>query len=58
MIGGYAEENDGSRYESTIIARFQNDEWGLAGQLNVGRYGHSSITFDGLTMIIGGYTAK
>ena len=41
-----------------IIARYQNDEWELAGHLNVGRYGHSSITFEGLTMIIGGYTAK
>ena len=58
LIGGNAQDFDGSRYHSTVIARYNNDEWSLAGHLSVARYGHSAISFQDQTMIIGGYTDK
>jgi len=58
LIGGHAQDFDGSRDYSTTIACYNNDEWSLAGNLAVGRYGHAAISFQGETMVIGGYTAE
>ena len=57
MFGGYAKV-DGKKDYSTVIARYNNDEWSLAGHLTVARYGHAAISFNGQTMIIGGYANK
>jgi len=45
-------------YNEKIIAEFKNNFWRQkAGQkLAKGRYAHGSITLNGETMVIGGYT--
>ena len=58
LIGGFAQSFDGPKDYSTKIACYSNDEWSLAGNLAVGRYGHAAISFQGETLVIGGYTAK
>ena len=58
LIGGFAQDFDGSKNYSTTIACYDNDEWSLAGNLAVDRYGHAAISFQGETMIIGGYIAE
>ena len=57
LIGGFAQDSNGLKDFSTTIACYNNDEWSLAGNLAVGRYGHAAISFQGQTMVIGGYTA-
>ena len=58
LFGGNAKDFDGNKNYSTVIARYHNDEWSLAGHLTVARYGHAAISFNGQTMIIGGYTPE
>merc|ERR1711990_433021 len=48
IIGGY--------YTQNIIAEFRGGSWRQMGTLAKGRYAHGSITFNGETMVIGGYT--
>ena len=52
MIGGY----DGS-LSFDVIAKFENDEWSLLGNLRKGRPAHGSITYGTETLIIGGWTS-
>ena len=42
-------------YETSAIAKYKNDIWTIAGNLNQARNGHGAITVNGLVMIIGGY---
>ena len=39
-----------------IVAEFKDDAWRQLENLNLGRYGHGSITVAGQTMIVGGNT--
>ena len=49
IIGGY--------YTNDIVAEFKNDQWRRLADLNQGRReGHGSITIEGETMIIGGFS--
>ena len=41
---------------STIIAKYENDQWSLHGNLKKGRYSHGSIKSGTKTIVIGGYT--
>ena len=41
---------------SDVIAKFENDEWSLYGNLRKRRNGHGSITYGTQTMVIGGWT--
>ena len=47
----------GGQDTKEIIAEFKNDSWRQLGTLTKGRYYHGSITFDGETMVIGGYSS-
>ena len=50
MIGGY----DG--YSNTdVIAKFENNNWSLYGNLQKTRSGHGSITYRTQTIVIGGW---
>ena len=51
VIGGY----DGSSAVD-VIAKFQNDEWSLYGNLRKRRHFHGSITSGTETFVIGGWT--
>ena len=51
IIGGF---NGGDPYDSTV-AKFTNYNWYKGGELNTGRYSHSSVTYNGITMTVGGY---
>ena len=51
FIGGY----DGSSRLS-VIAKYENDEWSLHGNLKRRRSQHGSITYGTTTIVIGGYT--
>ena len=51
FIGGY----DGSSRLSTI-AKYENDNWSLHGNLKRRRLAHGSITYGTTTIVIGGYT--
>ena len=48
IIGGY-KTND-------IIAEFRGNSWRQMGTLARGRYRHGSITLNGETMVIGGWS--
>ena len=50
FIGG----NDGSK--SSIITKYENDEWSLHGNLKKPRTEHRSITYGTTTIVIGGFT--
>ena len=52
FIGGWG---DGSSRLS-VIAKYENDEWSLHGNLKRRRNLHGSITYGTTTIIIGGYT--
>ena len=52
VIGGW----DASSHFD-VIAKFENDEWSLHGNLRKRRNGHGSITFGTGTLVIGGLTA-
>ena len=52
IIGGsMGPYNDGT----STIAKYNNDIWTIAGNLNQARDDHGAITVNGLVMIIGGY---
>ena len=54
VIGGL----DGSGSSTVdVIAKFENDEWSLLGNLRNGRPAHGSITYGTETLIIGGWTS-
>ena len=40
---------------STRVAQFKDDSWSWVGSLHRGRISASSITINGITMILGGY---
>ena len=50
FIGGF----DGSL--SSIIAKYEDDEWSLHGNLIRRRFRHGSITYGTTTIVIGGET--
>ena len=50
FIGGW----DGNSPLS-VIAKYENDEWSLHGNLKTPRMGHVSITYGTATIVIGGY---
>ena len=50
MIGGY----DGSS-SLDVIAKFENNNWSLYGNLQQARNGHGSIRFGTQTIVIGGW---
>ena len=50
MIGG-----DGGSYLD-VIAKFENNNWSLYGNLQKARSGHGSITYGTQTIVIGGWT--
>ena len=53
VIGGF----DPSRRKAlSTIAKFTENQWSLHGHLHHARDSHGSITFTGLTMVIGGYS--
>ena len=43
---------------ASIIAKYNNDNWTIAGNLKRARSGHGAITVNGLVMIIGGYAKE
>ena len=49
IIGGYWSAT------KDVVAEFKNDQWRRLANLNQKRHAHGSITFEGRTMIIGGY---
>ena len=51
FIGG----RDGSSITS-VIAKYENDNWSLHGNLKKSRYEHGSISYGTTTIVIGGYT--
>ena len=51
FIGGW----DGSSSLPTI-AKYENDNWSLHGNLKRRRKAHGSITYGTITLVIGGYT--
>ena len=50
MIGGWG----GSSYLD-VIAKFENNNWSLYGNLQKARSLHGSITYGTQTIVIGGY---
>ena len=50
FIGGWVESS-----RSSVIAKYENDEWSLYGNLKTPRMGHGSITYGTATIVIGGY---
>ena len=40
----------------STIAKFSDNQWSLHGHLHQARNSHGSLTFSGLTMVIGGYS--
>ena len=42
----------------STIAKFHDNQWSLHGHLHHARDSHGSITFAGLTMVIGGYSVS
>merc|ERR1712131_350833 len=50
FIGG----SGGSRLD--LIAKYENDEWSLHGNLKRSRYAHGSITYGTTTIVVGGIT--
>ena len=48
----------GGRHESysylSVIAKYENDNWSLHGNIKRARYGHRSITYGTATIVIGG----
>ena len=53
IIGGWASWDGGPL---ATIAKFSDNQWSLHGHLHHGRNSHGSITFAGLTLVIGGYS--
>ena len=51
IIGGF---NGGDPYDSTI-AKFTDNNWSKTGELKAGRYAHSSITYNEVTITLGGF---
>ena len=51
FIGGWVESS-----RSSVIAKYENDEWSLYGNLKKPRMGHGSITYGTTTLVIGGST--
>ena len=49
FIGGWVESS-----RSSVIAKYENDEWSLYGNLKTPRMGHGSITYGTTTLVIGG----
>ena len=47
----------GGQYTKEVIAEFKNDSWRQLGTLTKGRHFHGSISLDGETMVIGGYSS-
>ena len=42
----------------STIAKFHDNQWSLHGHLHHARSSHGSITFSGLTIVIGGYSVS
>ena len=40
----------------TTVAKFENDEWSLYGNLQQGRLYHGAISFGEMSMVVGGWT--
>ena len=55
FIGGLHGGYHGSSYLS-VIAKYENDNWSLHGNLKRSRGGHASITYGTTTLVIGGWT--
>ena len=51
MIGGYDESSN-----LDVIAKFENNNWSLYGNLQKPRDSHGSITSGTQTIVFGGYT--
>ena len=51
VIGGWG----GSSYLD-VIAKFENNNWSLYGNLQKARYAHGSMTYGTRTIVIGGRT--
>ena len=51
FIGG-----DVGNSHSSVIAKYENDEWSLHGNLKRRRSHHGSITYGTTTIVIGGWT--
>ena len=47
----------GGHYTKDIIAEFKDNSWRQIGTLAKGRAAHGSITLNGETMVIGGWTS-
>ena len=56
MIGGIGWSYSSPNQVLDVIAKFENNNWSLYGNLQKGRSWHGSISSGGKTMIIGGYT--
>ena len=41
---------------TSVIAKYENDEWSLHGNLKTRRSSHGSITYGTTTMVVGGYS--
>ena len=52
IIGGF---NGGDPYDSTV-AKFTDYNWYKIGELNTGRYSHSSVSHNGITITLGGFS--
>ena len=50
MIGGW-----GASSRLDVIAKFENNNWSLHGNLQKARYGHGAITYGTQTIVIGGF---
>ena len=50
ILGGYYSK------DQATIAKYSNGAWSNIGKLVQGRYSHSAISHDGITLIIGGST--
>ena len=51
FIGGW----DGSS-QLSVIAKYENDNWSLHGNLKRRRHNHGSITYGTIAIVIGGVT--
>ena len=52
FIGGNVDGNS----QSSVIAKYENDNWSLHGNLKRRRNTHYSITYGTTTIVIGGWT--
>ena len=55
IIGGFT---NGSPYQTSTIAEYNNESWKSVGNLAQARSGHGGITDGPITMVVGGYSAS